>query len=148
MKKIITENARATKALGRALGRRCRGGEVFALTGDLGAGKTCLIQGLALGLGVKQRVNSPTFNIWKIYRLVGHAGKDGVAKRIKYFCHLDAYRLQSAKDLTALGVKEWLGRPDTVTAIEWAEKVKRIWPKKTKRIRISAAGSQRNILIA
>lgn len=127
MKTIITKNEKATFNLGLALGKKCRGGEVFALCGDLGAGKTRLLQGLAVGLGVKNRVNSPTFNILKIYKSVG---------KVKYFCHIDAYRLGSERDLIILGVEEFLNSAETVTAIEWAEKVKKIWPKNVKIINI------------
>lgn len=127
MKTVITKNEKATFNLGLALGKKCRGGEVFALCGDLGAGKTKLLQGLAVGLGVKSRVNSPTFNILKTYKSAG---------RVKYFCHIDAYRLRSERDLIILGVEEFLNSAETVTAIEWAEKVKKIWPKNVKIINI------------
>jgi tRNA threonylcarbamoyladenosine biosynthesis protein TsaE len=128
MEKIITQSAIETKNLGQALGRACRGGEVFSVSGNLGAGKTTFLQGLALGLGVTGRVNSPTFNILKIYKT-----KKGSA--VKLFCHIDAYRLTGAKDLEALGIKEILAAKDTVTAIEWAEKVKSIFPKGAVRIK-------------
>jgi tRNA threonylcarbamoyladenosine biosynthesis protein TsaE len=142
MKKIITHNEKETVALGLALGKKCRGGEVFALCGDLGAGKTKLSQGLAKGLGVVGRVNSPTFNILKVYRVNGR--DKGLKKnKVKFFCHIDAYRLKSEKDLIALGVKEFLDSSDTVTAIEWAEKVKKILPKRAVVIKIKDSG--RNI---
>jgi len=142
MKKIITNNEKETFAFGAALGRHCRGGEVFALSGELGAGKTKLIQGLAKGLGVKARVNSPTFNILKVYKIKGQAGQVKPARQarrarqIRFFCHIDAYRLKSAKSLVAIGVKEFFNSPDTVTAIEWAEKVRKILPKRAKMIKI------------
>lgn len=138
MKKIITHNEKETVALGLALGRECRGGEVFALCGDLGAGKTKLSQGLAKGLGVAGRVNSPTFNILKIYRVGNQIGnkKSSQIKKIKCLCHIDAYRLQSEKDLLNLGIEEFFGQPETVSIIEWAEKVKKIWPPRTKVISI------------
>jgi tRNA threonylcarbamoyladenosine biosynthesis protein TsaE len=130
MKKIITNNEKETFDFGLQLGRSCRGGEVFALCGDLGAGKTRLLQGLAQGLGVTRRVNSPTFNILKIYHI------SGGDRKITDFCHIDAYRLKSAADLEALGIAEYLNSSNTVTAIEWAEKVKKIWSPKTAVIKI------------
>lgn len=139
MKTIITKNEIDTFNLGLALGKKCQGGEIFALCGNLGAGKTKLIQGLAVGLGVRRQVNSPTFNILKIYKSVG---------KVKYFCHIDAYRLNSERDLMALGVEEFLSSTETVTAIEWAEKVKKIWPEKIIIINIkSLAMDQRKIVI-
>ena len=138
MKKIITNNEKETVALGLVLGKKCRGGEVFALCGDLGAGKTKLSQGIAKGLGVTGRVNSPTFNILKIYRVGSQVGdkKNNQTKKIKCLCHIDAYRLQSEKDLLSLGVEEFFGQPETVVIIEWAEKVKKIWPPRTTIINI------------
>jgi tRNA threonylcarbamoyladenosine biosynthesis protein TsaE len=128
MEKIITQSAQETKTLGQAIGQACCGGEVFSVSGNLGAGKTTFLQGLASGLGVASRVNSPTFNILKIYKT-----KKGSA--VKNFCHIDAYRLTGAKDLEALGIKEILNARDTVIAIEWAEKVKSIFPKRTIKIK-------------
>jgi len=134
MKPIITKNEKETFNLGRELGKKCHGGEVFILNGDLGAGKTRLLQGLAQGLGVKAKVNSPTFNIIKVYSIKGAAGN----KRVKVFCHIDTYRLRSAHDLIFLGVEEFFSDPGTVTAIEWGEKIKEIWPKKALIISIKA----------
>lgn len=139
MEKIITKNETETFELGRKLGKKCRGGEVFALIGDLGAGKTKLLQGLAQGLGVKTRVNSPTFNIMKVYAIKGAgAGKDvnTLSRGVNTFCHIDAYRLRSAQDLISLGVEEFFSDSGTVTAIEWGEKVKEIWPKRVVVINI------------
>lgn len=138
MKKITTHNEKETYNLGVRLGRKCRGGEVFALIGELGAGKTKLTQGLAIGLGVKARVNSPTFNILKVYKTARRGAK------VKYFCHIDAYRLNSGKDLAALGVKEFFASPETVTAIEWAEKVKKIWPRRVKIIKMRLVKQTKN----
>lgn len=134
MKKLITKNEIETFDFGQKLGQFCSGGEVFILNGDLGAGKTKLIQGLAEGLGIKARVNSPTFNIMKIYKIKGAAADKGV----DIFCHIDAYRLRSAHDLITLGVEEYLNDPRTVTAIEWGEKVKEIWPKNATIITIKS----------
>jgi len=137
--KIITNSEQETFSFGQELGRACRGGEVFLLVGELGAGKTKLLQGLASGLGVKDTVNSPTFNILKIYP----------ATRVQDFCHIDAYRLHSDKDLTALGVQEFFASPVTVTAVEWAEKIKPIWPRGARLIKItSLSENSREIIVA
>jgi len=132
MKKLVSKNETETFNLGQNLGADCRGGEVFILNGDLGAGKTKLIQGLAQGLGIKAKVNSPTFNIMKVYKIKGVAASKGV----NTFCHIDAYRLRSAQDLVSLGIKEFFTDPQTVTAIEWGDKVKEIWPVGAKIINI------------
>lgn len=122
MEKIITRSEKETLAYGKKLAQKCRGGEIFGLIGNLGAGKTILAKGLAKGLGIKSMVNSPTFVIMKIHNLRGQ-------KNIKKFCHIDAYRLKSAKDLEAIGALDYLNRADTVTLIEWADRVKKILPR-------------------
>lgn len=119
-----------TFVFGEKIGRACQGGEVLLLCGDLGAGKTRLVQGIASGLGVEGRVNSPTFNILKLYR----------AQKGWQLCHVDAYRLQSASDLEALGIYEFMQALNCITTIEWAERVKKIWPRGAKIISIKALG--------
>ncbi|MCC8189792.1 MAG: tRNA (adenosine(37)-N6)-threonylcarbamoyltransferase complex ATPase subunit type 1 TsaE [Planctomycetes bacterium] len=101
----------ATRALADRLGQLCRGGELLLLSGDLGSGKTCFIQGLATGLGVDPAVpvTSPTFTIHAEYpgRLVLN--------------HLDLYRLEEPEALAGLGLDDLLADPAAVTAIEWPE---------------------------
>ena len=128
---IITSSEKETADYGEKIGKNCQGGEVFLLFGDLGAGKTSLLQGLAKGLGVKNQINSPTFNILKLYEIKAK-------QRQGLFCHIDAYRLESGDDLVKLGIDEFLDDKDTVTAIEWAEKVKSIWPREYISIKISS----------
>jgi len=148
MNKVITRNESATFKLGEKLGRQCVGGEVFMLSGGLGAGKTKFLQGLAAGLGVKSKVNSPTFNILKVYRITGQKKSKNPKSRARIFCHIDAYRLDSGADLISLGVQEYFNSPETVTAVEWAEKVKDIQPKGARIIKIkSLAEDIREIII-
>ena len=135
MKKTITKSAKETFDRGFALAEGLKGGETLALIGDLGAGKTKFIQGLAKGLGVKEKVNSPTFNILKVYK-VRRRGK------IKNFFHIDAYRLRSGKDLRVLGIDEILASPESVVAIEWADKVRAVWPRDTKVISLKPRGEK------
>jgi tRNA threonylcarbamoyladenosine biosynthesis protein TsaE len=108
---IISHGPSETEALGEAWGRAARHGDVIALDGDLGAGKTQLVRGLARGLGCGGRVHSPTFAL-----LNEHGGG-----RLKLF-HLDLYRLRSHADITAAGLEEYLTRPDGVAVVEWAER--------------------------
>lgn len=129
MEKLCSNNEQETLTFGESFAKKLKGGEVLALFGDLGAGKTKFLQGLAKGLGVSNKVNSPTFNILKIYK----TKKDC---KIKAFCHIDAYRLSSERDLIALGVEEYFQDKNTVTAIEWAENVLKILPKKRINIKI------------
>jgi len=145
MKKIITKNEKETFKFGSTIGKACRGGEVFVLCGDLGAGKTKFLQGLAVGLGVKSRVNSPTFNILKVYKIKSGSRKN--ISKIKTFYHIDAYRLKSAQDLINLGIKEFLNQTDSVAGIEWADKVKKIWPKYARVIKMRQISENKREII-
>lgn len=93
----------------RKYGSQLAGGEVLALAGDLGAGKTVFVKGLAQGLGITETVSSPTFTI-----LEQHTGG-----RLT-LCHYDAYRLGSFEEAVEAGLTEYFGRPDCVCAVEWA----------------------------
>jgi len=101
-----------TESLGEKFGRSAQSGFVFALSGDLGAGKTQFVKGLARGLEIPARVHSPTFT------LVNEYG----GGRLKLF-HLDLYRLETPAQIFSAGVEEFL-QPDGVTVIEWAERLK------------------------
>lgn len=114
-KNKITKSEEETFNLGKKLAGKLSGGEVIALEGDLGAGKTVFSQGLCAGLGYKKRVQSPTFVLMKIYSLE----KD----KIKQICHIDAYRLNSLGDLEAIGARDYFNQKNTVTVIEWADKL-------------------------
>lgn len=136
MKEYLTNSPEETTSLGEKLGKTCQGGEVILLLGDLGAGKTCFTQGIAKGLGVKGKVNSPTFNLMKVYQI-----KNGV------LCHIDAYRLNSGQDLVSIGLDDYLGKKDAVVVIEWAERVKDIWPKNKIKIEFKNFKDGRKIKI-
>jgi tRNA threonylcarbamoyladenosine biosynthesis protein TsaE len=101
-----------TESLGEKFGRAAQSGFVLALSGDLGAGKTQFVKGLARGLEIPARVHSPTFT------LVNEYG----GGRLKLF-HLDLYRLETPAQIFSAGVEEFL-QPDGVTVIEWAERLK------------------------
>lgn len=109
---ITTYSTDETIQLGWRLGRACQGGECFAITGQLGAGKTHLIKGIAQGLLIDphQVVNSPTFTLINEY--------EGRLPLI----HVDAWRLEGAAQLEALGFDEYVTVP-TVTVVEWADRV-------------------------
>lgn len=110
-----TTSAQQTFALGKDLAKLFCGGDVVALIGDLGAGKTHLVKGIAAGLGVpdEQLVTSPTFVLVNEYQTA-----DG---RLEVY-HLDAYRLKSVQEFEALGVADYC-RPDAIVIVEWADKV-------------------------
>jgi tRNA threonylcarbamoyladenosine biosynthesis protein TsaE len=113
---IITKSAAETQRFGRKLARQLRAGDLVCLSGGLGAGKTCLIQGIAKGLRVKDYVNSPTFKIINEY-----AGKIPVY-------HFDLYRLGGLTDLHGLGYEEYF-YGQGISLVEWAEKITPFLPK-------------------
>lgn len=124
---VITRSAAETEACGEAYGRTVPRGTVIALSGDLGAGKTQFVKGLARAVGSKAKVHSPTFAIVNTY-------DDG---RIP-LAHLDLYRLESPHDLIAAGVEEYL-EPDGVAVIEWSEKLFQCGPEGASPLLLEAA---------
>jgi tRNA threonylcarbamoyladenosine biosynthesis protein TsaE len=122
---IISHSQDETIEYGRRLAAELRPGSVLALSGELGAGKTCLVKGIARGLGVQQEVTSPTFTLIHEYR-------DG---RLPLY-HVDLYRLDSVEAAVGIGIEEYLPG-DGVTVIEWAEKIESLLPLGTKRLRLS-----------
>lgn len=138
--KYISKSVEETKLLGHSLAQELRGGDILLLSGNLGAGKTSFLQGLAQGLGVIDKVNSPTFNILKLYKIKNNGN-------IKQFCHIDAYRLESGDDLKNLAIDEIFSDKTTVTAIEWAEKVESVFPVKYIKIEISAINEDERMII-
>lgn len=94
---------------------------VIALYGELGAGKTTFVQGLAKGLGIKRRIISPTFVIIRQYKVS--------PARCNTFYHIDLYRIESEREVKELGLDEILNNPRNIIAIEWAEKMGNLLPE-------------------
>jgi len=108
---FISHSSEQTQQLGEAWGRIAESGQIIALSGDLGAGKTQIVKGLARGLGCPERVHSPTFNLVNIY----------LGGRLTLY-HLDLYRLETPQQIIAAGLEDYL-RPAGVAVIEWAERL-------------------------
>ena len=136
MKKVFVSNsAEETMELGKTLARVAKNGSVFCFTGDLGAGKTTLVRGIAQGLNIKSVVQSPTFNIMKIYF-------DGT----KPLIHIDAYRLADVN--TDIGLDEYIGYETGLTVIEWPDFIKGLIPENAITVNIINLGeNQRKITI-
>ena len=126
---IVSANAEATEAAGERLGRTLGPGAVVALTGELGAGKTCFVQGLVRGLGAAVRATSPTFVLVNEYK-----GRVPVH-------HVDAYRTDSMTELMDLGLLEMIGG-EGVTLIEWADKLTPLLPPDTIHVHIAGVGDE------
>jgi tRNA threonylcarbamoyladenosine biosynthesis protein TsaE len=119
----------ATAAAGQALATRLVPGDVVALYGELGAGKTCFVQGLVRGLGVESQATSPTFVLVNEYR-----------GRLRVY-HVDAYRTSSLTELIDLGLLDLMGG-EGVTLIEWADRAEALLPARTVRVRIEGLGDE------
>lgn len=122
-----TTSKEETIALGEYLATSLPDGCVLALTGDLGAGKTTLVRGIAKGLGIKEVVQSPTFNIMKIY-----------LKGNRPLIHIDAYRLADID--TDIGLDEYIGYETGITVIEWPNYIEKLLPKETIYVTITNLG--------
>lgn len=106
----------------RKLAKEIRGGEVIALIGELGSGKTTFTKAFGQALGVRQNISSPTFVMMQQFET-----PNGL-----FLYHLDLYRTKSFADVKSLGITEWWGHPKTVTVIEWADKILDSLPNQTK----------------
>lgn len=128
----------AMEQLGESIARDLRAGDVVALCGHLGAGKTCLVRGIARGLGVPAGlVSSPTF-----VTLQNYPAANGLT-----VAHVDAYRFRSAAELAAIGWDELLGEPDTIILLEWPERIAAAVPPAHLAIRIETASEGRSRLV-
>lgn len=130
MKKSVffTTSPGATRKLGSEMakekkkeGRSASGAVVLGLRGDLGGGKTTFLQGFAKGLGVKEKILSPTFVIFKKFKIK----KSG----FKEFFHFDCYRIDSPKEILSLGFEKIISDPKNIVAIEWPERIEKILPQ-------------------
>jgi len=114
----ITNSPEETINFGLTLAKKSSGGQIYSLIGDLGGGKTHFTKGFALGLGLKNQISSPSFILMKIYK-IKH-------RQIKYLCHVDVYRLKKPEEILEVGLDEYIGRKDTITVIEWANKIQKV----------------------
>ena len=132
---ITTRSAEETMNLGHKFVALCKSGSVFCLTGDLGAGKTTLVRGIAKALNIKSVVQSPTFNIMKLY-----------LKGDRPLIHIDAYRLADIN--TDIGLDEYIGYETGITMIEWPMYIDYLIPKEAVYVELKHLGDdKRKILI-
>ena len=139
---ILTKTAKETEKLAQQLAKNLfkKGPNETAtcvcLEGNLGAGKTTFAKGFALGLGIKEVITSPTFIIFKRFKIYD--------SRFKNFYHIDAYRLQGSKDIEVLGLKEILLDPTNLVWIEWPNNLNALLPEKRVSVNLKHQENQQN----
>ena len=122
--KFESFSAEATYALGKKLGEEAKPGMIYRMTGDLGVGKTVFTKGFAVGLGVTDTVNSPTFTIVQEYK-----------GRLPFY-HFDVYRIEEPEEMEEIGYEDYFFG-EGVCMIEWAELIEELLPKEAVKICIS-----------
>ena len=128
--RVETNSAAETQALAARLAAELPDGAVLCLHGDLGAGKTCFVQGLAKALGVRRPVGSPTFTLINEYR------------GTRPLAHIDLYRVRGAADAFGLGLEDYLFHFAGIVAIEWAERVADLLPEDCWHVRLAAGHAE------
>ncbi len=135
MNKYITTSYKKTQKLGENFAqeilalRQAQGKNnsavVFGLSGNLGGGKTTFLQGFAKGLGIKEKILSPTFVVMKKFKIP----TTNKLQPTSYFYHFDCYRFERAEDILDLGWKDIISNPINIVAVEWPDKIKKVLPK-------------------
>jgi tRNA threonylcarbamoyladenosine biosynthesis protein TsaE len=144
----LTKSRKETEALGSKLAGNIlkekpgRTAFVIGLEGDLGSGKTTFLQGFAKGLGIKEKVLSPTFIIFRKFRILR------TRQQFRSFYHVDCYRLKKGKDLLELGFKEIFLNPENIVAIEWSERVQRALPDKILAVSFEFIDAKKRRIVA
>lgn len=126
---ITTSSTQETKELARKVAKEVSPGDILALYGDLGSGKTTFTSYLVHALGFKDRVQSPTFIIMRLYQEGGN--------KVKKVYHLDLYRLISLDEVLEIGWQEMVEDKDSVLIIEWPEIVEDILPENVRKIKFT-----------
>lgn len=126
MQRYISRSENETRQIAAELVKMVRQthrkNNVVALIGELGSGKTTFVQGFAQGLGIKEKIISPTFVLIRQHQ---------IPKSSNILYHIDLYRLENIKDILHLGIKEILDNPNNIVLIEWAEKTQKLLSKST-----------------
>ena len=118
-----------TRTCGQKLSSELRGGDIVLLHGELGAGKTTLVKGIATGLGIEDEMTSPTFSLMNTHVIL--SGVEGSPGKGTNFVHIDTYRLENEQELIDIGIEDYLGEENTICVIEWPEKIPNLLKEKT-----------------
>lgn len=134
MQKVITNSEEETRKFAQSFAQSIKS-NIYALSGNLGAGKTTFVQGFAKGLGIKDKIISPTFVLIRQHQIPN-------TKKVLY--HIDLYRLENLGTYNELGLKEIFSDPNAIVVIEWAEKLTTL-PNGTIKISIEKVGEQKRV---
>jgi len=161
-KEYLTISPNQTKKLGETLAKEIlktqpkKLAQILGLEGDLGGGKTTFLQGLARGLGIKQKILSPTFILMRKYQLTTNNKQlttknrrlRVVSCKLKsYFYHIDCYRIKKPKEILDLGFREIISNPKNIVAIEWSDHVRKIIPEDSLIIKFELANKNKRKIV-
>ncbi len=118
-----SSSTRETEQFGIELSTKLKGGDIVLLSGNLGAGKTALVKGIAKGFGIKNTITSPTFTLMNVYPI------SLKPLAISQLIHIDTYRLKEEQELIEIGAEDYLGKPNTICLIEWPDKIEGLLQK-------------------
>ena len=158
---VLSKSTEDTKELARSIAKRLKKGDILALYGDLGSGKTTFTSYLVHALGIEKRVQSPTFVLIRKYnrdsiaslqsdRMVEpqrHSGRSVATDRVSEVNHVDLYRLETENEIKEIGLEEIINEGG-ITVIEWPEKAEKLLPKETIKINFTYEGeNERKITV-
>lgn len=143
MHSITSSSSQETQLIGKDIASQLTGGDIVLLHGELGAGKTTFVKGLAEGLGITDDILSPTFTLMNIYKI------NNEQLTMSNLVHVDTYRLKDEQELINIGVEDYLGDKNIICVIEWPEKIEKLLNnKKTLNVFFESAGeNERKIRI-
>lgn len=134
----ISKNEKETFDFAKSLADKATAGDIFALQGDLGSGKTTFVKGFAKALGIKKEITSPTFVFLKQYPID--------SRGITLLVHVDCYRISSREDAQSIGLLEFFDREDIILLIEWPERIEELLPERTNMLRFSYIDDKTRII--
>lgn len=137
----LSNSKAETYEIASKIAQQLKGDEILALSGELGSGKTTFVQGLAAALGLKNQITSPTFVLLREYKIESSKSK------IKNLIHVDAYRMESERDVESIGLSEYLNDKKNLVVIEWPEKIAKILPSGKKLIKFEYVDENKRKII-